>query len=131
MSRETFGRNRRRSLQVHPVIRRLGVATILWTVAAIWILFSHSYYGILLFGVVTFLVAIFVALPWLLSRLGRRRNDPAEPTFREWKDSDLDTASGPIDAREAAVLILLVPISIAVGMTAFGVLAFLSAKGVL
>lgn len=131
MSRETFGRNRRQSLEVHPVIRQLGIATILWTVAAIWILFSHSYYGILLFGVVTFLVGIFVAVPWLLSRLGRRRRDTRAPTFKEWTDSEFDTASGPIDAREAAVLILLVPISIAVGMTAFGVLAFLSAKGVL
>src|SRR5262245_34889115 len=96
MSRETFGRNRRQSLEVHPVIRRLGIATILWTVAAIWILFSHSYYGILLFGVVTFLVGIFVAVPWLLSRLGRRRRDTRGPTFKEWTDSEFDTASGPI-----------------------------------
>jgi hypothetical protein len=131
MSRETFGRNRRQSLDVHPVIKRLGIATVLWTVAAIWILFSHSYYGILLFGVVTFLVLIFLAVPWLLPRLGRRRDDTPGPTFREWADSDFDTASGPVDAREAAVLILLVPLSIAVGMTAFGVLAFLSAEGVL
>ena len=54
MSRETFGRNRRQSLEVHPVVKRIGIGTVLWTVAAIWILFSHSYYGILLFGVVTF-----------------------------------------------------------------------------
>jgi hypothetical protein len=66
-----------------------------------------------------------------LSRLGGRRDDNREPTFRDWKDSDLDTAGGPIDARDAAILILLVPVSIAVGMTAFGVLAFLSAEGVL
>jgi hypothetical protein len=46
-------------------------------------------------------------------------------------DSDFDTASGPIDAREAAVLILLVPLSIAFGMTAFGVLALLSGAGAL
>lgn len=131
MSRETFGRNRRQSLEVHPVIKRIGIATVLWTVAAIWILFSHSYYGILLFGVVSFLTLIFLAVPWLLSRLGHGRNDARGPTFREWADSDFDTASGPIDAREAAVLILLIPVSIAVGMTAFGIVEFLTAKGVL
>lgn len=84
----------------------------------------------LLFGVVTFLVGVFVGLPWLLFRLGRN-TEPREPNFGSWLDGDFETASGPIDAREAAVLILLVPLSIAVGMTAFGVLAFLSAKGVL
>lgn len=130
MSHDTSRRNRRQSLDVHPVIRRLGIGTILWTVAAIWILFNHSYYGVLLFGVVTLLVAVFVAVPWLLFRLGRR-DDASEQTFREWMDSDFDTASGPVDAREAAVLILIVPLSIAVGMTAFGVLAVLSSAGVL
>ena len=130
MSHDTSRRNRRQSLDVHPVIRRLGIGTILWTVAAIWILFNHSYYGVLLFGVVTLLVAVFVAVPWLLFRLGRR-DDASEQSFRDWMDSDFDTASGPVDAREAAVLILLVPLSIAVGMTAFGVLAVLSSAGVL
>jgi hypothetical protein len=110
----------------------LGIGAILWTVAAIWILFNHSYYGVLIFGVVTLLVAIFVAVPWLLLRLGRRqRHDAGGQTFRDWMDSDFDTASGPIDAREAAVLILLVPLSIAIGMTTFGILALLSARGVL
>ena len=130
MSHDTSRRNRRQSLDVHPVVRRLGIGTILWTVAAIWILFNHSYYGVLRFGVVTLLVAVFVAVPWLLFRLGRR-DDASEPSFREWMDSDFDTASGPVDAREAAVLILLVPLSIALGMTAFGVLAYLSSIGVL
>lgn len=132
MAHKTFGRNRRQSLDVHPVVKRAGIATILWTLAAIWILFNHSYYGVLIFGVITLLVAIFVAIPWLLLRLGRRqRDDAGGQTFRDWMDSDFDTASGPIDAREAAVLILLVPLSIALGMTAFGVLALLSGTGAL
>ena len=130
MSHDVSRRNRRQSLDVHPVVRRLGIGTILWTVAAIWILFNHSYYGVLLFGVVTLLVAVFIAVPWLLFRLGRR-DDASEQSFREWMDSDFETASGPVDAREAAVLILLVPLSIALGMTAFGLLAYLSSVGVL
>jgi hypothetical protein len=131
MDRVSFGTNRRRSTSVHPVVKRLGLGTIAWTLGAIWVLFSRSYYGVLLFGVVTFLVGLFVALPWVLFRFGRKSVDPAETSFRNWLDGDFETASGPVDAREAAVLILLVPLSIAVGMTAFGVLAFLSAKGVI
>jgi hypothetical protein len=131
MNRESFGTNRRRSTRVHPVVTRLGIGTIAWTLGAIWVLFSRSYYGVLLFGVVTFLVGTFVALPWLLFRFGRQSSDPSETSFRNWLDGDFETASGPVDAREAAVLILLVPLSIAIGMTAFGVLALLSARGVL
>jgi hypothetical protein len=131
MNRESFGTNRRRSARVHPVVTRVGIGTIAWTLGAIWILFSRSYYGVLLFGVVTFLVGTFVALPWLLFRFGHRKSDASETSFTNWLDGDFETASGPVDAREAAVLILLVPMSIAIGMTAFGVLALLSAKGVL
>ena len=58
MERETFGANRRRSSNLHPAVARLGVGTIVWTVVAIWILFSRSYYGILLFGVVVGFVAL-------------------------------------------------------------------------
>jgi hypothetical protein len=131
MDRQSFGTNRRRSASVHPVVARLGIGTIVWTLGAIWVLFSRSYYGILLFGVVTFLVGVFVTLPWLLFRFGRNNAGPSVPTFRNWLDGDFETGNGPIDAREAAVLILLVPFSIAIGMTAFGILAFLSARGVL
>jgi len=130
MNRSSHGANRRRSENVHPVVARLGIGSIVWTLAAIWILFSRSYYGVLVFGVVTFLVGIFVALPWLLFRFDR--DEPAPGLrFRHWLEGDFETANGPIDAREAAALILLVPLSIAIGMTAFGVLALLSAKGVL
>ncbi|MGE0162933.1 MAG: hypothetical protein AB7S71_07320 [Dongiaceae bacterium] len=109
---------------------RLGIASIAWTLLAIWILFSRSYYGILLFGVVTFLVGMFVALPALLFRFGRDRIESA-PRLRDWLDGQFETASGPIEAREAALLILIVPLSIAAGMTAFGLLALLAARGVL
>ncbi len=131
MDRETFRANRQRSSSLHPVVARLGIGSILWTLLAIWILFSRSYYGILLFGVVTFLVGMFVALPSLLFRFGRNRGEPGPPRLRDWLDGEFETASGPIEAREAAILILLVPMSIAVGMTAFGLLALLAARGVL
>jgi len=128
MDREASGANRRRSLRLHPAVVRLGVGIVVWGVLAIWTLFSRSHHGVLLFGVVTFLVGIFVALPSLLVHIGRRGSEPA-PRLRDWLDGDFDTASGPIDAREAALLILIVPLSIAAGLTTFGILAALAARG--
>ena len=61
--REAIGGNLPERLHVHRRIVGVALAAIAWTLAAVWILFSHSYYGPLLFGVVTLLVLMFVALP--------------------------------------------------------------------
>jgi hypothetical protein len=128
--REAIGGNLPERLHVHRRIVGLALAAIAWTLAAVWILFSHSYYGPLLFGVVTLLVLMFVALPWILLRLGRGREEQPSLSFREWTHGRFETANGPITAGEAAVMILLLPTTIAVGMTAFGLIEFLSAEGI-
>jgi len=129
--RERIGANRPARLHVHRQVVRIALAAIAWTLAAVWILFSHSYYGPLLFGVVTLLVLMFVVLPWVLLRFGRGREAEPPVTFREWSDGRFETANGPIEARDAAIMILLLPAAIAVGMTAFGLIEFLTADGIL
>jgi hypothetical protein len=118
-------------VELHPLVSRITLGLAIWSVAAMWIFFDHSYYGPLLFAVVTVLVAIFMALPWIL--LGSRHDtDERQPRrFRDWAHGELDTASGPIDARHAAIIILSVPVSVAVGFTVFGLLEYLTAIGVL
>lgn len=118
-------------LFVHPVIPRIAIGLTVWSVAAVWVLFDHSYYALLLHGVVTFLVGAFIVLPWVLLRLSRKSNTPPSPKFGDWAHGKLDTASGPIDAREAAIMVLLLPVAVAIGITAFGVIEFLTITGVL
>jgi hypothetical protein len=129
-NRERYGANRPLWEHVHPAIRRIALGLIIWTVGAVWVLFSHSYYGPLLYGVVTLLVGLFVILPMILFRIGRRGTERS-PSFADWLHGQLDTASGPIDGRDAAIMILLVPMAVAVGMTALGLIEFLTAEGVL
>jgi hypothetical protein len=129
-NRERIGANRPLWDHVHPAIRRIALGLIVWTVGAVWVLFSHSYYGPLLYGVVTLLVGVFVLLPMILFRMGRQGSERS-PTLGDWLEGRLDTASGPVDARDAAVMILLIPMAVAVGMTALGLAEFLTAEGVL
>lgn len=75
------------------------------------------------------MVGFFVLLPLILFRIGRQDGEQA-PVCREWMHGRLDTASGPVDARDAAVMILLVPMAVAVGMTALGLIEFLTAEGI-
>jgi len=117
--------------ELHPLIFLITLGLAIWSIAAMWILFSHSYYGPLLFAMVTVLVAIFLALPWILLSSRHDTDEPQPRRFREWAHGDLDTASGPIDARHAAIIILSVPVSVAVGLTVFGLFEYLTAIGVL
>ena len=130
VNRERHGANRPVWDHVHPAIRKIALGLIVWTLGAVWVLFSHSYYGPLLYGVVTLLVGLFVLLPIVLLRMGRRDESPSS-SFANWLNGRFDTASGPIEAREAAVMILLIPMAVAVGMTALGLGEFLTAEGVL
>jgi uncharacterized membrane protein YedE/YeeE len=123
--------NRHLWVELHPLVSRITLGLAIWSIAAMWIFFDHSYYGPLLFAVVTVLVVIFMGLPWILLS-SRRDTDERQPRrFRDWVHGELDTASGPIDARHAAIIILSVPVSVAVGFTVFGLLEYLTAIGVL
>ena len=74
---------------------------------------------------------MFLALPWILLHSRRDPGEHPPSRFRDWTRGELDTASGPIDARHAAIIILSVPVSVAVGLTVFGLLEYLTATGVL
>ena len=129
-NRETQGGNRPLWEHVHPAVCRIALGLIAWTIGAVWVLFSHSYYGPLLYGVVTLLVLVFVLLPMILFRMGHQSTTRMS-SFQEWMHGRFDTASGPIEAREAAIMILLIPTAVAVGMTALGLIEFLMAEGIL
>ncbi|HEY7688104.1 MAG TPA: hypothetical protein VH835_05405 [Dongiaceae bacterium] len=130
MKDQSFGQ-RPVSLELHPLIGRITLALALWSVAAMWLLFDHSYYGPPLFGVITFLVGMFLALPWILLH-GRHESDQDPPRrFRDWARGEFDTASGPLRAWHAAIIILSVPVAVAVGLTVFGLLEHLTAIGIL
>ena len=128
--RERYGANRPLRDHVHPAIRRIALGLIVWTVGAVWVLFSHSYYGPLLYGVVTLLVGVFVLLPMILLRMGPQDKGPPS-SFQSWLDGRFDTASGPVEGRDAAIMILLIPMAVAFGMTALGLIEFLVAERVL
>ena len=73
---------------------------------------------------------MFGMLPWTLMRVDHEVHD--RPVgFREWTRGRFDTGSGPISAGEAAVMILLIPAAVAVGITVFGLFDYLTATSIL
>jgi len=94
--RKQLQANRPQWAELHPLITWLTLALAIWSIAAMWIFFDHSYYGPLLFAVVTFLVGMFVALPWILLHSRRDPGEHPPSRFRDWTRGELDTASGPL-----------------------------------
>jgi len=95
---------------LHPAIRRIASASSLWTIGAVWVLFSHSYYGPLLYGVVTLLVAFSFSFP--LSSFAWRDRAPRIAELRDLDAWPARHRQRPVDARVAAIAILLIPIAV-------------------
>jgi hypothetical protein len=100
-----------------------------WFILAAWE-FARDPYTDYLLTIVSGLILIFVAIPFVLSRVGREEGDGNQPesvTFRRWASGDFDTWQYRVKAKNAAAEILLPLVAAAVGMTAFGVVLYLTA----
>jgi hypothetical protein len=124
----------RRNVQVstglHPVVYAALAACTLWIVAAIWAFFARDLYSAVQLGVATVFAAMFLATPLVLSRLSGRRNGPTA-RFREWADGEMEIIDGTVEAKHAFAMVLTAPIACAVGITAIGLVAWLTAIGIM
>lgn len=116
---------------LHPYVYAAIAALALWFVLSAWSFASDGYADWLLVVVSTFIL-IFVALPFVLSRVSRDDDDRApRRTFRGWASGEFDTWQYRLRCRNAAVEVLLPISAVAFGMTAFGVVLLLVSHGVI
>lgn len=111
---------------LHPAIYKALAACVAWIVGATFLFFGRDSYAALQLAIVAFFCAAFLTVPFLLYAIWRRDNPPpATPDFRTWALHELQTASGPVEGREAAIMILLAPMSVTMGITLTSLIAFL------
>jgi hypothetical protein len=100
----------------------------IWLGLAGWVGFTDSADASFVALVVGFLVAIVVAVPWLLYKLlTRDQEQSAEVGLLAWLEGQIDTATGRLETREFAVQALTALAAAALGLTALAVVAFLVA----
>jgi hypothetical protein len=92
-----------------------------WLGLAGWLGFTDSPDAAFVAVVVAFLVAIFLAVPWLLYKLLTRDQPAQDVRLRTWLEGYVDTATGRLEAREFAVQALTALAAAALGLTALGV----------
>ncbi len=118
--------------RLHPRVYTLLIGLALWLALSVWSFAGAGVTDYLLF-VVSGFIFIAVALPLILSRVGRTDNaatgHDAQPSFREWASCDFDTWQGRLSGAQAALQILLPIAAAAFGMTAFGIAFHIAEQG--
>src|SRR5690348_3750325 len=90
---------------LHPVVYRALAGCVLWSVGALWLMFSGNSETNFQIAAVTFFGAAFIAIPLSMSRIAIAGKGASRyPPFSEWRHARFDTASGPMSAGRAAFL---------------------------
>lgn len=122
--------NRARTTALHPVVYKTMIGCVVLLVGAAWAFLGREGDSALSAAVVTAFALAAVLTPLWLWRLSRRRAG-ARTSFREWTDSEFECADGRVEARDAAIMVLIAPLAVAVGLSALFVIALLVATGTL
>jgi hypothetical protein len=94
----------------------------IWLGLAGWLGFTDSPDASFVSVVVGFLVAIFVAVPWLLYKRLTRDQEPTEEVgLLVWLEGQVETATGRLEAREFAIQALTALAAAALGMSLLAV----------
>lgn len=118
--------------RLHPRVYGLLIGLALWLMLSVWSFAGAGVTHYLLF-IVSGFISMAVALPVILSRVGRTNNvpirDDTRPSFREWTSWDFDACQGRLSGAQAAFQILLPIGAAAFGMTAFGIALHIAEHG--
>jgi len=111
--------------RLHSRVYRILIGLAAWLVLSVW-LFASGGTADYLLAIVSGFILIAVALPLILSRVGRgddaaAKAASAEPSFDDWSAAEFDTWQGRLSGKEAATLIALPIAAVAIGMTLFGI----------
>ena len=118
------------STGLHPFVYAALAACMLWIVAAIWAFFARDLYSVVQLAVATLFAVMFLATPLVLARLSGRHDGPA-PSLHDWMEGEIEILDGTVGAKHACAMILTAPVACAAGITAVGLVAWLTSIGIL
>ena len=120
--------------RLHPRVYAMVIGLALWFVLSVWSFFTGAGVTDYLLFIVSGFIFVAVALPLVLSRVGRTDGaaeiDGKLPSFHDWASWDFDTWQDRLSGAQAAVQILLPIAAVAFGMTAFGIALHIAEHGV-
>jgi hypothetical protein len=124
---------KRPTVGVHPAAIKIALAAAVWFVAAAGALFSSggNAYTNYPLAIVAGLALVFFGLTLGLARRivrDKRWSSGGQPTFARFVEDNVAIETGTIAAREALTQIVTLPIVLAAGLTAIGVVLILTER---
>ena len=116
--------------RLHPRVYTILIAMTAWFALAVWSFAGYGVVNYLLF-IVNGFILIAVMLPLILSHVGHDNSaerDDKKPSLRDWARWDYDTCVGRLSGAEAATEILLPIAAAAIGMTAIGIIFYVTER---
>jgi hypothetical protein len=95
-------------------------AAYLWMIGTAWADFAAPNGVDLDLMMVTVLAAVFFGIPLALYHTARTRLVSARPPMSEFLNSQVDTFTGPMPAKQAWIEIMLIPLALAAAATLIG-----------
>lgn len=109
---------------VHPAAIGIALGAALWFIAVTWVSFARGVETDWDLVVVTLFFVFFFALFLLTASLGLK--DPRwrqrDTSFREFLNSEVGTATGPMRGRDVLLEIAVIPVSLAFAATVIGLI---------
>lgn len=110
--------------RMHPAIFRIVFGAFLWMIVAAFAGFAGGSGSAFLIGVATYLLAVYLTVPYILERFRRYRDGKrGDEPLAEWAEEYVETEAGPLKGKEAMLQAATGPVSLAVGITAIAVVA--------
>jgi hypothetical protein len=107
--------------QMHPGVFKLAILCWAMFMAVFWITFFVSSNALFMVVVGTFYALVFFGVPTIMSRMAPKSKS-GTPSLSEFMQGRFDTLYGPIEAREALLQVILVPLSLGIGGIAISVI---------
>lgn len=107
---------------LHPGTYLIALAAWVWLFGAFWLVFGGEREGAFMVTVSTFFLATFVGVPFIMKRVADRflSRKGREDSFASFLHGETDTLTGRLGGFAAIVQVVIVPVALALGMTAIG-----------
>lgn len=105
--------------QMHPNVYKLAILSWAMFMTVFWVTFSISSNALFMVVIGTFYALIFFGVPIIMSRMAPK-SKTGVPSFSEFLAGRFDTFGGPIEAGEALLQVVLVPLALGIGGVVIG-----------
>ncbi|GJL91209.1 group III truncated hemoglobin [Hyphococcus sp.] len=111
---------------IHPRVFACMFGAYAWMLFSLWLAVKSDREAVFVVAISTFFLAMYAGLPFALNALGRKYSNSGDNNnasdFGAFLDKKISTYTGTLTGREVMIQITVIPILLAIGMTAMAIM---------